>query len=59
MKANERQTQEGCQWGRGGGVKAGMSGLVREGASEQERNTDDLRCCLVWSNQATGYNSSQ
>lgn len=39
--------------------KEGMSGWVREGASEQGRNTDGVRCCLVWSNQAKGYNSSQ
>lgn len=29
------------------------------GALEQGRNTDDVGCCLVWSNQATGHNSSR
>lgn len=39
--------------GRAGGL--GWAGV----GGERGRNTDDVRCCLVWSNQATGYNSSQ
>lgn len=33
MKANERQTQEGCRWGRGGGVEGG-NGRVSQGGCE-------------------------
>lgn len=31
----------------------------RQGTSELGRNTDAARCCLVWSDHATGYNGSQ
>lgn len=31
----------------------------REVNGEQKRNTEDARCCLVWSSHATGHNSSQ
>lgn len=48
---------------KGVGRREWVGEWAREGAnqwvSEQGRNTEDGRCCLVWSNQATGYNSSQ
>lgn len=62
MKGKHEKGVGGC---RGGGMEAGKRAgeQGREGGcervSEQGRHTDDGRCCLVWSNQATGYNSSQ
>ena len=47
------------RYGRSEGRREGVVGWGREGANEQGRNTGDVRRCLVWSNQATGYNSSQ
>lgn len=48
--------------GGGGGVKGGGGadgGEPARGGTERERGKEYRRCCLLWSNQATGSNSSQ
>lgn len=45
--------------GRGGDVGVLREGVERVSVNEQGMNTDDVRPCLLWSNQATGHSSSQ
>lgn len=58
MKGKHKKGVEGVVGGlKGGGGTDG--GEPARGGTERERGKEYRPCCLLWSNQATGSNSSQ